>query len=45
MDLLTANDRQGEYPPSYYAAMAEHLKPFPTAKGQLHCDVCVVGAG
>ena len=45
MDLLTANDRQGEYPPSYYADMAEHLPPFPAAKGDLKCDVCVVGAG
>ncbi len=45
MDLLTANDRPGEYPPSYYADMAEHLDRFPTAAGDLTCDVCVVGGG
>lgn len=45
MDLLTANDRQGEYPRSYYAETAAHLDRFPAAKGDLSCDVCVVGAG
>ena len=45
MDLLSANDRLGEYPPSYYAATAETLPPFPKAAGDLSCDVCVVGAG
>ncbi|WP_068113766.1 NAD(P)/FAD-dependent oxidoreductase [Tropicimonas marinistellae] len=45
MDLLTANDRPGEYPGSYYAAMANPLPPFPVAEGNLRCDVCVVGAG
>ena len=45
MDLLTANDRQGAYPNSYYADAAETLAPFPAAKGDLACDVCVVGAG
>ena len=45
MDLLTANDQQGEYPRSYYADTAAHLDRFPAAKGDLTCDVCVVGAG
>lgn len=45
MDLLTANDRPGEYPRSYYAATAETLPPFDSAKGALHCDVCIVGGG
>ncbi|WP_108813578.1 NAD(P)/FAD-dependent oxidoreductase [Loktanella sp. Alg231-35] len=45
MDLLTVNDRQGEYPPSYYAARADKLARFPSAKGALTCDVCVVGGG
>ncbi|WP_375255234.1 NAD(P)/FAD-dependent oxidoreductase [Yoonia sp.] len=45
MDLLTANDRQGAYPASYYAQTARQLDPFPSAKGALRCDVCVVGAG
>lgn len=45
MDLLTVNDQQGAYPPSYYADAAEHLDRFPAAAGDLDCDVCVVGAG
>ena len=45
MDLLTANDRQGAYPASYYAATATQLDPFPAAAGALSCDVCIVGAG
>ncbi|MCE8510438.1 FAD-binding oxidoreductase [Ruegeria pomeroyi] len=45
MDLLTVNDRPGEYPPSYYAAQAKKLDPFPQAKGALSCDVCIVGGG
>lgn len=45
MDLLTANDRAGEYPASYYAATAAPLDPFPAAKGAIRCDVCVVGGG
>jgi len=45
MDLLTANDRQGAYPASYYAATATPLDVFPTARGTIDCDVCVVGGG
>lgn len=45
MDLLTANDRAGEYPASYYADAAETLNRFPEAQGALDCDVCVVGGG
>ncbi|AAV97343.1 oxidoreductase, FAD-binding protein (plasmid) [Ruegeria pomeroyi DSS-3] len=45
MDLLTVNDRPGQYPPSYYAAHASTLDPFPRAAGALTCDVCVVGGG
>jgi len=45
MDLLTANDRPGEYPQSWYAATAAPLPPFAPAQGDLSCDVCVVGAG
>lgn len=45
MDLLSVNDRPGEYPASYYAATATSLEPFPTAQGDLSCDVCVVGGG
>lgn len=45
MDLLTANDQQGEYPPSFYADRAAHLDRFAPAAGDIDCDVCVVGAG
>jgi gamma-glutamylputrescine oxidase len=45
MDLLTANDRAGAYPASYYAATATQMAEAPSANGDLRCDVCVVGAG
>lgn len=45
MDFLTANDRVGEYPDSYYAATATPLDAFPAARGDLSCDICVVGGG
>ncbi|SNT19028.1 NAD(P)/FAD-dependent oxidoreductase [Tropicimonas sediminicola] len=45
LDLLTANDKPGEYPGSYYAQATTPLPPFPAAKGALRCDVCVIGAG
>ncbi len=45
MDLLTANDRAGQYPGSWYAATADALPLQPAAAGDLTCDVCVVGAG
>jgi gamma-glutamylputrescine oxidase len=45
MNLLYANDRKGEYPPSYYAATATPLDPFPVLHGAATADVCVVGGG
>jgi gamma-glutamylputrescine oxidase len=45
MDLLTVNDRPGEYPASYYAATAQQLTKFAPATGKISCDVCVVGGG
>ena len=45
MDLLTANDRQGEYPRSWYAETADPLPLQPRAEGALSCDVCVIGGG
>jgi gamma-glutamylputrescine oxidase len=45
MDLLSANDKAGQYPASYYAATAAPLDPFQTAKGAISCDVCIVGGG
>ncbi|MFD1342850.1 NAD(P)/FAD-dependent oxidoreductase [Litorisediminicola beolgyonensis] len=45
MDLLTANDRPGAYPESWYAATAEPLPPFPPLRGETRADVVVVGGG
>ena len=45
MDLLTANDRPGAYPASWYAATATPLPPFPALEGTVEADVCVVGGG
>jgi gamma-glutamylputrescine oxidase len=46
MNLPHANDRAGEYPPSWYAAtVAAPLPRLPALKGQVTADVCVVGAG
>lgn len=45
MDLLTVNDTPGQYPSSYYAAMATPLPPFSPPQGQINCDVCVIGGG
>ena len=45
MDLLTANDRAGEYPDSWYAATAAVLPRYPALAGSVAADVCVVGGG
>jgi len=45
VDLLTVNDTPGQYPSSYYAAMATPLPPFSPPQGQIDCDVCVIGGG
>lgn len=45
MDLLTANDRAGSYPASWYAETVRPLAPLPVATGDLTCDVCVIGGG
>ncbi len=45
MDLLTVNDRAGEYPPSFYAHAATPLPRFPAPQGAITCDVAVVGGG
>ncbi len=43
---MFANDRAGEYPPSYYAATAAPLAAaLPRLRGETAADVCVVGAG
>ncbi|MCA8869331.1 MAG: FAD-binding oxidoreductase [Rhodobacteraceae bacterium] len=45
MDILTANDRQGEYPNSYYTASAYLLFAQPHLTGETKTDICVVGGG
>ena len=45
MDILTQNDRLGQYPKSYYADTVKCLPPFATLHSDLSCDVCVVGGG
>lgn len=45
LDLLTANDRPGLYPASWYAAATPQLPPFPALAGTVEADVCVVGGG
>jgi gamma-glutamylputrescine oxidase len=45
LDLLTANDRPGTYPASWYAASVEPLEPFPPLAGSAEADVCVIGGG
>ncbi|WP_127115277.1 NAD(P)/FAD-dependent oxidoreductase [Shimia sediminis] len=45
MNLLYSNDKQGQYPESWYAATAEMLEPFAPLRGETKADVCVVGAG
>lgn len=45
MNLLYANDKAGEYPPSYYAATATALAEYPALKGQEVADVCIIGGG
>ncbi len=45
MNLLDANDRALAYPPSWYAATADHLPPFAPLDGDTRADVCVIGGG
>ena len=45
MNLLFSNDRQGEYPPSWYAATATPHDLAPELRGETRADVCVVGGG
>lgn len=45
MNLLYANDRRGQYPPSLYADSRAELAPFPPLKGETQADVGIVGGG
>jgi gamma-glutamylputrescine oxidase len=44
-NLLTANDRPGHYPASYYAATANAIAPFNKCEGDHTCDIVVIGGG
>lgn len=44
-NLLTANDRAGQYPESYYAATANTIAPFAKCEGDQTCDIVIVGGG
>ena len=43
--LLFANDRRGTWPQGWYAATATPPPPFAPARGEIACDVVVVGGG
>lgn len=45
MNLLTANDRQGEFPNSYYAATANDDTRDPPLDGDRNVDVAIIGGG
>jgi gamma-glutamylputrescine oxidase len=45
MNPLFRNDRQGEFPDSWYAASADIPPERPDLRGAQKADVCVVGAG
>lgn len=45
LNLLHANDRRGEYPPSWYAATVVPPPPEAQLAGEVRADVCIVGAG
>lgn len=45
LNLLYANDRLGEYPPSWYADTRVDFAPQPPLEGQVRADVCIIGAG
>ncbi|WP_417670013.1 FAD-binding oxidoreductase [Roseibium sp.] len=45
LDLLSANDTPGVHAPSYYAATANSSAEYPELRGNVSCDVCVIGGG
>ncbi len=45
MNLLNINDKSGTYPASYYASNIMPITDCEAAKGQINCDVCVIGGG
>ncbi|MCC6006655.1 MAG: FAD-binding oxidoreductase [Rhodobacteraceae bacterium] len=45
MDLLTANDRTGDYPPTFYSSRLDLPARRPALAGEVRADVAIVGAG
>ncbi len=45
MKLLTANEPQGTFPPSFYVASAGDAKLRSQLKGDVRADVCIIGGG
>ena len=45
MNLLHSNDRQGQFPQSWYAATAHDAPVSPPLQGEAKADVCIIGAG
>ena len=45
LSLLDSNDELGKHAPSWYAASANPLPEFPSAKGELKFDIVIIGAG
>ena len=45
LSLLDANNKEGKHAPSWYAASANVLEEFPSAKGELIFDIAIIGAG
>ena len=45
MNLLTANDRPGTYPPSLYAATRDASPDRPALHSAVRADVCILGGG
>ena len=45
MNLLSVNDKAGAYPPSFYASNITAISNTAPVKGDLSCDVCVIGGG
>lgn len=45
MNLLSINDTDGAYPKTFYASAIDPIADCDAAKGDLSCDVCVIGGG
>ncbi|MCG3267117.1 FAD-binding oxidoreductase [Yoonia sp. I 8.24] len=45
MNLLSVNDKEGTYPPSFYASNITAIADCDAVQGDLNCDVCVIGGG